>query len=183
MLFQPQLIPEVVLITPKRYRDERGLFMETFRQDIFEQHCGDYQFVQANHSESSQGVLRGLHYQYQKPQGKLVHFSQGKVFDVCVDLRKNSPTFGQWVSVILSAENKNILWVPPGFAHGFYVLSANAVCHYKCTDYYHPDEYTLAWDDPSVNILWPLINQAPPLLSAKDSQGLALNQCPFFEHL
>lgn len=181
MQFQPQSIPEVVLITPKRHSDERGFFMETFRQNIFEQHCGPYTFVQDNHSHSQQGVLRGLHYQHLQPQGKLVRISQGAVFDVCVDLRKDSATFGQWLGLILSAENRQMLWVPPGFAHGFYVLSPNAVCEYKCTAYYSPnDQYTLNWNDATVAIAWPLLHQQPPLLSAKDQQGLTLAQCPTF---
>lgn len=181
MHFAPQAIPAVVLISPQVFADERGQFMESFRLDRFRQHCGPYDFVQSNQSQSKQGVLRGLHYQHQQPQGKLLRVSQGELFDVSVDLRPNSPSFGQWVGVHLSAKQPQLLWVPPGFAHGFYVLSATAVCDYQCTDYYRPDdEYTLAWDDPSLQIAWPLLAQRAPLLSSKDRQGLSLSQCPHF---
>jgi len=175
MQFEKLAIPDVVLITPQVFGDERGFFMETFRQSEFEAHCGNYQFVQDNHSKSKQGILRGLHYQLDKPQGKLVRVTQGEVFDVAVDLRESSPTFGQWVGVYLSAENKQMLWVPPGFAHGFYVTSEEAEFQYKCTDYYNPgDEYSLLWSDATLSIDWPLVNNAPPQLSAKDEQRQAL---------
>ena len=168
-------IPDVILMTPKCFGDERGFFMETFRQSEFEHHCGPYTFVQDNHSKSKQGILRGLHYQLEKPQGKLVRVTQGEVYDVAVDLRESSPTFGQWVGVHLSAENKQLLWVPPGFAHGFYVISEEAEFQYKCTDYYNPgDEYSLLWCDATLNIDWPLVNQEKPKLSAKDDEGQAL---------
>lgn len=181
MHFEAQAIAGVVLISPQVFYDERGFFMESFRQSSFVKHCGDYEFVQDNHSLSVQGTLRGLHYQHQQPQGKLVRVTHGEVFDVAVDLRKNSPTFGQWVGALLSANNKQMLWVPPGFAHGFYVLSAQAECQYKCTAYYSPeDEYTLKWDDPQVAIPWPLIELGLPQLSLKDQQGLALADCPTF---
>ena len=181
MHFAPQAIPAVVLIRHRVFADERGQFMEHFRQDLFNQHCGVQTFVQHNQSQSKQGVLRGLHYQHHRPQGKLLRVSHGELFDVSVDLRQNSPTFGQWVGVYLNAKQPQSLWVPPGFAHGFYVLSQTAVCDYQCTDYYHPDdEYTLAWDDPSLQITWPLLAQHPPLLSSKDRQGLSLSQCPHF---
>jgi dTDP-4-dehydrorhamnose 3,5-epimerase len=176
-------IPDVVLLTPKVFGDERGFFMETFRQNEFEQHCGNYQFVQDNHSKSKQGILRGLHYQLEKPQGKLVRVTRGEVFDVVVDLRQSSPTFGQWVGEHLSAENKHMLWVPPGFAHAFYVISDEAEFQYKCTDYYNPgDEYCIRWDDPTLAIEWPLVNNEKPQLSAKDEQGQALEwaQAPKF---
>ncbi|QEM80318.1 dTDP-4-dehydrorhamnose 3,5-epimerase [Halomonas binhaiensis] len=173
MEYQPLAIPEVVLLTPKIFGDERGFFLETFRQSEFEQHCGNYQFVQDNHSKSAQGILRGLHYQLQQPQGKLVRVTRGEVFDVAVDMRKGSPTFGQWVGALLSEENKQMLWVPPGFAHGFYVTSSDgAEFQYKCTDYYAPgDEYSLRWDDPSLAIEWPLVEGQAPQVSDKDAQG------------
>ena len=157
--------------------------METFRQSEFEKHCGKYQFVQDNHSKSKQGILRGLHYQREKPQGKLVRVSLGEVYDVAVDLRESSPTFGQWVGVALSAENKQLLWVPPGFAHGFYVISEEAEFQYKCTDYYNPgDEYSLLWCDNTLNINWPLLNNQKPHLSTKDDEDRALEwaQVPKF---
>ena len=170
MKYEPQAIPDVVLMTPEVFGDERGFFLETFRQSDFEKHCGPYTFVQDNHSKSGQGTLRGLHYQLQYPQGKLVRVTQGEVFDVAVDLRKSSPTFGRWVGVMLSAENKQMLWVPPGFAHGFYVTSHTAEFQYKCTDYYAPgDEYAIRWDDPKLGIVWPDLCQGQPLLSQKDS--------------
>lgn len=162
-------------MTPKVFGDERGFFMETFRQSEFEKHCGHYQFVQDNHSKSKQGVLRGLHFQRKKPQGKLVRVTQGEVYDVIVDLRENSSNFGQWVGVYLSAENKQLLWVPPGFAHGFYVISQEAEFQYKCTEYYNPgDEYSLRWNDSTLNIDWPLVNQQKPELSLKDEDNQAL---------
>lgn len=175
MLFEQLHLPDVWLLTPKVLGDSRGFFMETFRQHEFDAHCGQYSFVQDNHSKSRQGILRGLHYQLEKPQGKLVRVTYGEVFDVAVDLRQNSPTFGQWAGVHLSAENSQILWIPPGFAHGFYVTSEEAEFQYKCTDYYHPgDEYSLRWDDPKVGIVWPLVDAKPPTLSAKDDQEQAL---------
>lgn len=171
MQFTRLAIPEVVLLTPKVFGDERGFFMETFRQDEFEQHCGNYQFVQDNHSSSGKGILRGLHYQLQRPQGKLVRVTRGEVFDVAVDMRRSSPTFGKWVGEYLSESNKRMLWVPPGFAHGFYVTSEIAEFQYKCTDYYAPgDEYSLFWKDPSLMIDWPLVNNELPQLSAKDAE-------------
>lgn len=184
MQFDSLEIPDVVLITPKIFGDERGFFMETFRQSEFEQHCGAYTFVQDNHSRSRQGILRGLHYQFEKPQGKLVRVTKGEVYDVAVDLRLGSPTLGQWVGAHLSAENKQLLWVPPGFAHGFYVISESAEFQYKCTDYYNPgDEYSLQWNEPSLKIDWPLVNGQPPLLSTKDEEGQAMEweRCPKFK--
>lgn len=180
MEYQKLAIPDVVLLTPKVFGDERGFFMETFRQSEFEQHCGNYQFVQDNHSSSAKGILRGLHYQHQKPQGKLVRVVKGEVFDVAVDMRENSPTFGQWVGEYLSEDNKRMLWVPPGFAHGFLVTSETAEFVYKCTDYYNPgDEYSLLWNDKTVGIDWPKIN-FPLSLSVKDRHGLGLNKCRLF---
>lgn len=181
MQYEKLAIPDVVLLTPKVWDDERGFFMETFRQNEFEQHCGHYTFVQDNHSRSAQGILRGLHYQHQQPQGKLVRVTQGEVFDVAVDMRKSSATFGQWVGVSLSSENKQMLWVPPGFAHGFYVISVEAELQYKCTDYYAPgDEVSLCWNDPALNIIWPLVNGCSPILSPKDQHGLEVLDAPVF---
>ena len=182
MHYEKLAIPDVVLLTPKVFGDERGFFMETFRQSEFEQHCGDYAFVQDNHSLSAHGILRGLHYQLEKPQGKLVRVTRGEVFDVAVDLRQSSPTFGQWVGATLSAENKQLLWVPPGFAHAFYVTSDEAEFQYKCTDYYNPgDEYCIRWDDPTLSIDWPLAAGNPPRVSEKDGQGDAFVDAPKFE--
>ncbi len=181
MHYEKLAIPDVVLLTPKVFGDERGFFMETFRQNEFEQHCGNYQFVQDNHSKSIQGILRGLHYQYKQPQGKLVRVTQGEVFDVAVDMRKSSPTFGQWVGVTLSEENKQMLWVPPGFAHGFYVTSETAEFQYKCTDYYAPgDEVSIRWDDPQLVIEWPLVEGKAPQVSDKDADGVPFNEAPQF---
>ncbi|EXJ10653.1 MULTISPECIES: dTDP-4-dehydrorhamnose 3,5-epimerase [Nitrincola] len=180
MHYEPLKVKDVVLMTPAVFGDERGFFMETFRHTEFVKHCGQYEFVQDNHSKSKKGILRGLHYQHQNPQGKLVRVTRGEVYDVAVDLRKSSPTFGQWVGVLLSEENKQMLWVPPGFAHGFYVTSDEAEFQYKCTDYYAPgDEYSLAWNDESLAIDWPLDGE--PSLSAKDAQGLVFSECPLFD--
>ena len=171
----PLAIPDVFLIEPQVFGDERGFFFESFNQAKFEDAIGKkVTFVQDNHSKSSKGVLRGLHFQDPKPQGKLVRVTQGEVFDVVVDIRKDSPTFGKWVTEILSAENKKQLWVPEGLAHGFLVLSETAEFLYKTTGYYAPDcEKCIAWDDPSLNIPWPL--GGPPKLSAKDLQGVQFN--------
>ena len=174
-------IPDVKIIEPKVFGDERGFFMETFRSDWFKQQCADVEFVQDNHSRSRQGILRGLHYQLEHTQGKLVRVTSGEVFDVAVDMRKNSATFGQWVGLLLSAENKRQLWVPAGFAHGFYVTSEAAEFVYKCTDYYDPEsEVAIKFDDPSIGIKWPLVNGKAPSLSAKDAEGLAFNDAPAF---
>jgi len=181
MEYQSLAIPDVVLMTPRVFGDERGFFLETFRQSEFERRCGNFQFVQDNHSKSGKGILRGLHYQLKQPQGKLVRVTRGEVFDVAVDLRKSSPTFGQWVGVLLSEENKQLLWVPPGFAHGFYVTSDEAEFQYKCTDYYAPgDEYSIRWDDPDLAIAWPL-DGGEPKTSEKDQQGHLLADAPVFE--
>lgn len=170
MEYQALAIPDVKLITPKVFGDERGFFMEMFRQSEFEEHCGDYQFVQDNHSSSRQGILRGLHFQHKRPQGKLVRVTKGEVFDVAVDMRQRSPTFGQWVGATLSENNKQMLWVPPGFAHGFLVTRGMAEFQYKCTDYYNPgDEYSLLWSDPTVGVKWP--KGIDPQLSDKDAEG------------
>lgn len=170
MRFVPLSIPEVILIEPKVYGDDRGFFMETWQRRFFAEHGIDAEFVQDNHSLSAKGILRGLHYQVRHIQGKLVRVVAGEVFDVAVDIRPGSSTFGQWVGAHLSAENKHMMWVPPGFAHGFYVMSDSAVFLYKCTDYYAPEhERCIIWNDPDLDIRWPLVN--PPILSGKDAQG------------
>ena len=172
MNFIKTTIPDVVLIEPKVFGDHRGFFLESWRQDSFREHVADVEFVQDNHSKSSQGILRGLHYQMQQTQGKLVRVTSGSVFDVAVDMRQSSPTFGQWVGYELSAENKRMLWVPAGFAHGFYVMSESAEFVYKCTDYYAPEhERSLRWNDKKLGINWPLVNSESPILSAKDEEG------------
>ena len=166
-------LPEVLILEPKVFGDDRGFFFESFNQRDFQQATGlDVSFVQDNHSKSSQGVLRGLHYQIQHPQGKLVRVTHGSVFDVAVDLRHSSPNFGKWVGVELSADNKRQLWVPPGFAHGFVVTSESAEFLYKTTDYYAPaHERCILWSDPDLDIRWPLVE--PPMLSGKDAAGLS----------
>ncbi|WP_193164002.1 dTDP-4-dehydrorhamnose 3,5-epimerase [Microbulbifer hainanensis] len=172
-------IPEVKILQPKIFGDERGFFMETFRDSWFRERVADVTFVQDNHSRSSRGILRGLHYQAEQTQGKLVRVVEGEVFDVAVDMRQGSPTFGQWAGAFLSVENRRQLWVPAGFAHGFYVTSESAEFVYKCTDYYHPQsEYSLLWNDPEVGIEWPLIQGAAPRLSEKDLNGLSLANAP-----
>ena len=172
-------IPDVKLLEPQLFGDSRGFFMETFRDEWFKTQICDRTFVQENHSKSSEGVLRGLHYQTENTQGKLVRVVVGEVFDVAVDMRKDSPTFGKWVGEILSAENKRQLWVPEGFAHGFYVLSVEAEFVYKCTDYYNPKaEHSLIWNDPTVGIDWPL--QGEPNLSPKDLAGKVLAEAVTF---
>lgn len=173
-------LPEVLLIEPKVFGDARGFFFESFNQAAFLDKTGlDVDFVQDNHSKSARGVLRGLHYQIQNPQGKLVRCTQGEVFDVVVDLRKSSPRFGQHMTALLSAENKHMLWVPPGFAHGFLVTSDSAEFLYKVTDYWFPEhERTLLWNDPVLGIDWPLTGD--PLLSKKDVEGKPLASADTF---
>lgn len=172
-------IVEVKLLEPHVFGDSRGFFMETFRDQWFRDNVCNRTFVQENHSKSSKGVLRGLHYQSENPQGKLVRVVSGTVFDVAVDLRRSSPTFGKWVGEILSAKNKRQLWVPEGFAHGFYVISDEAEFVYKCTDYYNPQaEHSLLWNDESIGIEWPLDGE--PLLSAKDLKGHYLSDIRAF---
>lgn len=173
-------IPDVVLIEPKVFGDSRGFFFESFNQRAFNQATGtNCQFVQDNHSRSSKGVLRGLHYQIEQPQGKLVRVAQGAVFDVAVDIRKSSTTFGQWVGAELSADNHRQLWVPPGFAHGFVVLSDTAEFLYKTTDYYAPEhERIIRWNDPDVAIQWPI--SSSPRLSGRDSTGSPLKTADVF---
>lgn len=180
MKVTPLAIPDVVLIEPKVFGDERGFFFESFNQTQFEEAIGKpVQFVQDNHSRSVKNVLRGLHYQIQQPQGKLVRVVQGEVFDVAVDLRKSSKTFGLWVGEVLSADNKRQLWVPEGFAHGFVVLSDTAEFLYKTTDYYAPDhERCICWNDPTLRIQWP--DGVQPILSTKDAQGQAFTEAEVF---
>lgn len=171
-------IPDVKLIEPQVFGDERGFFMETWNQKQFEERVTGQPtpFVQDNHSKSKQGILRGLHFQTANTQGKLVRVISGEVFDVAVDIRKGSPTYGQWVGEYLSAENKRQLWVPAGFAHGFYVTSPEAEFVYKCTDYYNPEaEVSIAWNDPELGIGWPLRDGLSPLLSVKDRGALSFN--------
>ncbi|HCY84750.1 MAG TPA: dTDP-4-dehydrorhamnose 3,5-epimerase [Desulfobacteraceae bacterium] len=174
-------IKDVVLMTPKVFEDDRGFFMEIFRADGFSTRVAQYPFVQDNHSSSVKGTLRGLHYQIRHTQGKLVRVTQGEVFDVAVDLRRSSPDFGRWVGVALSAENKQMLWIPPGFAHGFYVLSEQAEFTYKCTDYYAPEhERVILWNDPDISIDWPVIPGVELLLSQKDQAGVDLKAAEVF---
>jgi dTDP-4-dehydrorhamnose 3,5-epimerase len=174
-------IPEVLILEPKVFGDERGFFFESFNQQTFEKLTEvKAQFVQDNHSKSAANVLRGLHYQIEQAQGKLVRVTAGEVFDVAVDIRRESSTFGQWVGVVLSAENKRQLWVPPGFAHGFLVLKDGTEFLYKTTDYYAPQhERCIRWDDPTIAIEWPLSGE--PNLSAKDKLGADFLQAQVFE--
>ncbi len=169
-------IPDVLIIEPKVFGDQRGFFFESFNQKVFQEKTGlDVSFVQDNHSCSVKNVLRGLHFQVKQPQGKLVRVVSGEVFDVAVDIRKDSPAFGHWEGIHLSAENKKMFWVPPGFAHGFLVLSDTAEFLYKTTDYYAPEyESCIAWNDESLNISWPIDGQ--PELSEKDKQGMKLSE-------
>ena len=173
-------IPDVIVFEPRVFGDDRGFFFESFNQKLFEEVVGrSVSFVQDNHSRSVKGVLRGLHYQIQQSQGKLVRVSHGEVFDVAVDLRKSSATFGKWVGAHLSAENKKQMWIPEGFAHGFVVLSENAEFLYKTTDYWAPEhERSLAWNDPTVAIEWPISEQ--PALSAKDQKAASLQDAEVF---
>ena len=182
MKFTPTAIPDVVLIEPQVFEDERGFFMETWQRRKFAEAGIDVDFVQDNHSRSVKGTLRGLHYQLPPhAQGKLVRLTVGEVFDVAVDIRRGSPTFGRWVGEYLSAENKRMLWIPPGFAHGFYVTSDVAEFQYRCTDYYEPEcERCIRWDDASLGIEWPLFGE--PLISDKDRKGLTLKRAGCFEY-
>ena len=166
-------IPDVLIIEPRIIGDERGFFLETFQQDRYRIEAGiDLSFVQDNHSRSSRGILRGLHFQKTKPQGKLIRVASGKVFDVVVDIRKESPTFKQWVGIVLCEKTMRQIWAPPGLAHGIATISDNADLEYKCTDYYDPtDEICLKWNDPDIGIEWPVKN---PVLSQKDQNGLLL---------
>ena len=177
----PTAIPDVLLIEPKVFGDERGFFMESFNQQVWQQQTGlNSIFVQDNHSRSSRGVLRGIRYRIQQPQGKLVRVVNGEVFDVAVDLRRSSPTFGQWVGQILSAENKHQLYIPEGFGHAFLVLSESADFLYKATDYYAPEhERCIIWNDPYLGIEWP--ENIIPSLSQKDSAGVFLSRAEVYE--
>lgn len=173
-------IPGPIIIEPKVFGDPRGFFMETWNAEAFAAAGLDLTFVQDNHSRSQKGVLRGLHFQNPGPQGKLVRVTRGAVFDVAVDLRASSPTFGQWVGVELSAANSRMFWVPEGFAHGFLTLEDDTDFLYKCTAPYAPQsEFTLAWDDPAVGIDWP-VTGLDPIISEKDARGLALSDVPVF---
>ena len=181
MQFLRTPIPDVVLIKPRVFADERGFFMETWHRRKFEAAGIDADFVQDNHSRSLKGTLRGLHYQIRNPQGKLVRVTLGEVFDVTVDIRRDSPTFGRWIGEYLSGENRHMLWVPPGFAHGFFVVSDTAEFQYKCTNYYAPEyERCIKWDDPAIGIAWPLLEHAAPLLSEKDALGKPLREAELF---
>lgn len=183
MEFKPLAPSGPVTLVPRLFGDDRGYFMETFRQNDFAIHCGEYSFVQDNQSKSRRNVLRGMHYQLKYPQGKLARVISGRVFDAVVDLRQNSPTFGKSFSVVLDAERHHSLWVPPGFAHGFLVLSEEAEFIYKCTEYYHPeDEHCLLWNDPRLEINWPLENGAP-LISPKDAAGKSFAECAKYASL
>lgn len=177
----PTAIPDVLIIEPKVFGDARGFFYESFNGKAFDEAVGRHvEFVQDNHSRSTKGVLRGLHYQIQQPQGKLVRVARGAVFDVAVDIRKSSPTFGKWVGVELSEDNHRQLWVPPGFAHGFVVTSESADFLYKTTEFYAPaHERCIAWNDPALGIVWPDLGLAPQL-SAKDRGGVCLGEAETF---
>ena len=175
-------IPDVKIIEPAVYGDERGFFMETWSEEKFAELDLNLQFVQDNHSRSQQGILRGLHYQTKHTQGKLVRVTSGSVYDVAVDIRKSSPTFGQHIGVELSAENNRMLWIPPQFAHGFYVISKSADFQYKCTDSYDPtSEQSLLWNESELDINWPLVDGKQPQLSEKDQTGVAFSDAIVFE--
>ena len=175
-------LPGVYLLTPKVFGDERGFFMESWNAETFRDAGFDVNFVQDNHSRSAQGILRGMHYQTRHTQGKLVRVTVGSVFDVAVDLRRDSPTLGQWYGVTLDAQSHRMLWVPPGFAHGFYVTSEYADFQYKCTDRYDPaSEVSIAWNDPTLGIDWPLLEGLAPSLSSKDAAGLAFGEAPLLD--
>jgi dTDP-4-dehydrorhamnose 3,5-epimerase len=182
MIVTPASIPEVFIIEPEVHSDSRGFFLETFQSKKYSKIGLPDRFVQDNHSGSKRGTLRGLHYQIHQAQGKLISVQEGKIFDVAVDLRKSSPTFGHWVGSSLSSENHRQIWIPMGFAHGFFVVSKWAEVIYKVTDYYAPDwERTLIWNDPEVGIEWPLGEIGDPILSARDASGLPLNEIELFE--
>ncbi|HWW20046.1 MAG TPA: dTDP-4-dehydrorhamnose 3,5-epimerase [Steroidobacteraceae bacterium] len=177
MQFEPTRLPEVVLIQPRVFGDERGFFFETWQQRTFAKAGISAAFVQDNHSRSSRYALRGLHFQIQQPQGKLVRVTRGEAFDVAVDIRRSSPRFGQWVGVLLSEANHRMLWVPPGFAHGYLALSDSIDLVYKCTDFYAPQhERAIRWDDPAIGLQWPLPAGVSPILSAKDAVAPSLRE-------
>jgi len=182
MNFFPTVIPEVIRVEPRVFDDARGFFMETFRSDQAVSAGISSNFVQDNHSGTRRNILRGLHYQIRQAQGKLVRAVSGEIFDVAVDLRRSSSSFGRWTGEILSADNKRMLWIPPGFAHGFYVLSDWADVLYKTTEYYSPEwERTLLWNDPKVGIRWPIPPGSEPILSAKDASGARLADAEVYE--
>ncbi len=175
------MIPDVKIVEPQVYSDPRGLFMEVWRATTYAE-AGIYlPFVQDNHSRSELNTLRGLHYQVRQPQGKLVRVVVGEIYDVAVDLRRSSPTFGRWVAVTLSAANRKLMWIPPGFAHGFFVTGGTAECLYKCSDYYAPEyERTIRWDDPTLGIAWPVPPGSEPILSDKDRDGALFEAAEYF---
>jgi dTDP-4-dehydrorhamnose 3,5-epimerase len=174
-------IPDVLLIEPKVFADERGFFLESYQKRKFQEAGIDAEFVQDNHSKSCRGTLRGLHYQIHQPQGKLVRVISGEIFDVCLDVRKHSPTFGRWIGDYISAENKRMLWVPAGFAHGFYVTSPETEVLYKTSDYYAPQwERCILWNDPALDIAWPTQGELP-ILSDKDSKGKLLAEAEVYD--
>lgn len=180
----PTSLPDVIILEPTLHGDHRGFFLETWRESTFETIAPGVKFVQDNHSKSGKGILRGLHYQLTQPQGKLVRVVSGEIYDVAVDMRRGSASFGQWVGVTLSADNHRQLWVPPGFAHGFLVTSESAEMVYKCSDYYAPqDEHSLLWNDPALSIAWPLagLGLAEPVLSAKDREGKLFADAAVYE--
>ena len=182
MIFKPLKITGVILIEPDIFADKRGFFMETYNQRTFNSAGINTRFVQDNHSLSVCNTLRGLHYQIKQPQGKLLRVVRGEIFDVAVDLRRTSPTFGLWVAEYLSADTHRLLWIPPGFAHGFYVLSEEAEFIYKCTDFYAPEyERSLCWDDPMLAIDWPIVGQDIPILSDKDRYAPKLHDAECFD--
>lgn len=182
MEFLPTEIEDVILVRPRVFEDARGFFLETWQRQVFAKGGIEFDFVQDNHSRSVGGTLRGLHYQIRHPQGKLVRATAGVVFDVAVDLRRSASSFGRWVGRTLSAENKDMLWVPPGFGHGFYVISEAAEVQYKCTDYYAPEyERSIRWDDPELAIDWPIPDDNAPLISAKDRAGKRLRDAELYD--
>jgi dTDP-4-dehydrorhamnose 3,5-epimerase len=182
MEFISTIIPDVILIKPQVFGDERGFFLETYQVQKFAEAGITADFVQDNHSGSRQGTLRGLHYQIRQTQGKLVRVIAGEIFDVAVDIRRSSATFGQWTGARLSAENKLQIWVPPGFAHGFYVTSEWAEVVYKATDFYAPEwERSLLWNDPEIGVEWPILEGKPPVLSGKDIKGIPLKNAELFD--
>jgi dTDP-4-dehydrorhamnose 3,5-epimerase len=182
MKFLKTAIDDVIIIEPEIYGDDRGFFLETYQARLFKENGIPHEFVQDNHSGSRQGVLRGLHYQLHQTQGKLLRVIDGEIYDAAVDIRRSSPTFGQWVGTILSSQNKYQLWVPPGFAQGFYVLSQWAEVLYKVTDYYAPGwDRTILWNDPQIGIQWPLLEGQAPILSEKDAKGSLLAQAEVFD--
>lgn len=175
-------LPEVLVLEPKVFRDDRGFFLESYNQKTLAEVAGiTAQFVQDNHSRSTQNVLRGLHYQVKQPQGKLIRVISGTIFDVAVDIRWNSPRFGKWTGFYLSDENQHLAWIPPGFAHGFLVISKTAEVLYKATDFYAPEhERSILWNDPKIGIDWPLLKGVSPILSAKDEKGAALDHAELY---